>query len=198
MANLKPTTNNRKLTASGFESCADSLREKYSALADVMAEEKEVEELNQFLTVIKKARRIQILENHMAASFISPHTFAEMKAPVLPCRGDSVASRCLNASHPVGTMEWTFEVFPHLRAHVCEFLLAADEMEEMVRDLTAGYNYVGVDPEDLNDTLTRSNHLCKKLSLFAKTNEQRLRVMAKIGRTNKTRNLNPDNDKKRA
>jgi hypothetical protein len=91
-------------------------------------------------------------------------------------------------------MEWTFEVFPQLRAHVCEFLLAAVEMEDMVRDLTAGYNFVGIEPEDVNDILTRSNQLCKKLSLFASINEQRLRIMAKLGRTHKTRNLNPNNE----
>jgi hypothetical protein len=95
-------------------------------------------------------------------------------------------------------MEWTFEVFPELRAHVCEFLLSAEEMEDMVRDLTAGYNFVGVDPEDLNDILTRSNQLCKKLSLFDRINEQRLRIMSKLSRSRKTRRMNPDKDQKAA
>ena len=199
MANLKTTNNNRKLTAAGFESCAESLRkENLHHLADALSNKDEAHDLNLFLKVVSNKRRIQMLENELVASLLTPHTFAEMKTPVLPCRMDGVAARSRDAVHPVGTMEWTFEVFPQLRAHVCEFLLAAEEMEDMVRDLTAGYNFVGIDAEDVNDILTRSNQLCKKLSLFSRINEQRLRVMAKLGRISKTRNLNPDNDDKRA
>jgi hypothetical protein len=162
-----------------------------------MGDEKEVQELNHFLTIIQKKRRIQLLERYTAARMLSPHSFDEMHVP-LPSQTKDTAARCLDAVHPVGTMEWTFEVFPELRAHVCEFLLSAEDMQDMVRDLTAGYNFVGVDPEDLNDILTQSNTLCKKLSLFGKVNVERLRVMARTSRANTTRNLNPDKDQKAA
>jgi len=197
MAKIQTKPNSSKLTAAGFSSCADSLREKYPVLADVMGDEKEVQELNHFLTIIQKKRRVQLLERYTAARMLSPHSFDEMHVP-LPTQTKDTAARCLDAVHPVGTMEWTFEVFPELRAHVCEFLLSAEEMEDMVRDLTAGYNFVGVDPEDLNDILTRSNQLCKKLSLFDRINEQRLRIMSKLSRSRKTRRMNPDKDQKAA
>jgi hypothetical protein len=198
MSKIQTTANNRKSTDAGYNICADLGSGNLPHLAEALSTAQEAKDLNLFVGIVKKARRLQMLDNYLAARVINPHTFAEMQTPVLPCRTEGVAARCLDAVHPVGTMEWTYEVFPELRAHVCEFLLAADEMEDMVRDLTAGYNYVGVDPEDLNDILTKSNHLCKKLALFSKVNEKRLRVMAKLGRTNTTRKMNPDGDKQAA
>jgi len=194
MTKVKSTPNKRKLTAAGLESCADSLLEKAPYVAAEIGTEKDLLDLNEFLSMVDKSRRIKLLEKHIAASLFTSDTFAEMKSPELQCREVGAAARCLEAKGDVGTMEWTFEVFPELRAHVCEFLLAAEDMENMVRDLTAGYNFIGTESEDVNDILTRSNNLCKKLSLFARVNEKRLRVMAKLGRTSKTRKLNPNND----
>jgi hypothetical protein len=192
MAKIQPTANSRKLSAVGFSYCADSLAPSHPQLAAIVSDPKQLDQLELLLKAHGTFRLIEKLEHLVMNKVFPPNAFDDIQTMGVPTGREKKTDALLAKMNPVGTAEWLFEVFPGVKADFCLLLVEAREMEETIRELTANYNYIGLDAEDIPEFLNRSNDFCKILRSLATVQEKRERSLAQVESTRLTRQLMPD------
>lgn len=198
MAKVTPTSNKRKLTAAGFESCAESLQNSHPKIASILQDKIKLDELELILRAHTTHKLIEQLERITEAKLLPRDAFEDLGKLDLATRYELVAADHLDMN-PVGTAEWVFEVFPDAKAHFCRLLIDAGEAEETLRELTVNYNYTGLDADEIPSLLGFINDFCKVLRPLARIQEKRANAIAHVEVITKPRRqLEPSHSPQRA
>jgi hypothetical protein len=192
MAKIQPTAKTRKLSPAGFSCIADHLEDSHQELAAIFRDKTQLDQLELLIKTHGTFRLIEKLEHLVMNKVFPPNAFDDIQTMGVPTGREKKTDALLAKMNPVGTAEWLFEVFPGVKADFCLLLVEAREMEETIRELTANYNYIGLDAEDIPEFLNRSNDFCKILRSLATVQEKRERSLAQVESTRLTRQLMPD------
>lgn len=198
MANLKPTTKKRKLTAAGYDVCAQSLKDTHPNVAGIVGYKKQLDRLETVLSTFGLFRVEEQLNRIVSARMLPHDAFDAMLSVADPTKREAAMADYLNSMNPTGTAEWVFEVFPDAKAHFCRLLIDAGEAETVLRDMTANYNYTGIDHEEIPALLSFVNDFCNILRPLAMIQEKRERALRHVAKDAELRKFETEPQPQRA
>lgn len=192
MAKIQPSAKTRKLTEAGFSCCADSLAPSHPQLSAIFRDKARVDQLELLIKTHGTLGLLEKLEQLVTKKLFSSSSFDDIDTVRVSSEREKKADAILAEMNPVGTADWLFEVFPFSKGLFCQLVVEAEDMEATIRELTANYNYVGIEAEAIPEILNRSNDFCKLLRSLATIQEKRKRAIAQAGASKLACQLMPE------
>ena len=177
MAKIKPAGAPRKLTADIYAEIANVLQEAHPQLAQTIRDGR-ASRLDTVLRTHGLYRIEQQTARYMESYLLPRDAFADMATVGRHTEREKKMGDAVATLPAIGTAEWVFEVFPDAKAHFCRLIIEADEAYRVLRDLTANYNFMGYDTEDIPPLLSFVNDFCNILRPLATIQEHRARAIA--------------------
>jgi hypothetical protein len=151
-------------------------------MAEVLRDRSKLDRCEELFQTHDLLRLEKQMERIMSAYLLPRDAFDDMANVVGATELEKRREEVLNRVAPIGTAEWVFEVFPEAKAHFCRLMIDADEAYNVLRDMTANYNYTGIEAEEIPSFLSFINDFCNVLRPLSKIQTARARAIAHTNR----------------
>ncbi|MEM9529245.1 MAG: hypothetical protein AAGA31_21730 [Bacteroidota bacterium] len=183
MAKIRHTKNPSKPTAAGLETCRAILEGEFPKTAAIVANLEHLHLLENILTTTALLEyRNQLVKILATGSVLSPDAFEDMKSARVLTGKEAKAASYVERMPAVGTIDWVFARWPEAKEQFCRILNDAGEMEDMLRDLVANYNYIGLENGDIQALLNFVNTFCRMLRPLAEIQKERIQALNMVNR----------------